>query len=172
MKQFKTGLLFILLWGACLISFVTGCKHDSCKGVTCLNNGICNSGACNCPYYATGKFCDTLIRQQFIDSFSGTLTSSTSSGAPGSITITAGPDSLSEITLTFYGLVIGGDTVHGVGYRNGSLVVPSQGIATGNGGSLGTGSGSGTLTGTTLYDTMIVNSPYASGTFYFTGTKQ
>lgn len=142
-------------------------NFNACDTISCLNGGSCASGLCNCPYYAGGRKCDTLVRQQFIDSFSGTISSSLiTQGESATVVITTGPDSLSEITMTLYASLVSGDSVHATVYRNGSIYTPLQTVGT------GTASGTGVLSGVTLKDTLNLSNGIASGVFYFAGTKQ
>lgn len=47
-------------------SFLTSCKHDKCKGMTCKNAGTCQNGSCTCAPGYTGNMCVTVLRDQFI----------------------------------------------------------------------------------------------------------
>jgi len=155
----------------CICIIISGCKKsepviDLCAGITCMYNGTCVTGTCNCPYYAEGKTCDTLVRQKFIATYVGTATNSYQVGTtPATVYVTEGPDSLSEITMSIVGNQLS-DSVHATTYRSGTIITPSQPAGP------GTISGTGLLSGAALYDTLIISTGLGNVSIYFSGVKQ
>lgn len=67
-------------------------KPDPCKGVNCLNGGVCNDGTCDCPLYYEGNNCGTEVRQKYFGQFNGTLyVTSQGTSSARSTTISSNP---------------------------------------------------------------------------------
>jgi hypothetical protein len=63
------GLLTVSAFTAVLY---TSCSKDACKGVTCNNGGTCSGGNCTCTTGYEGTNCQTVSRDKFIGSYTGT----------------------------------------------------------------------------------------------------
>ena len=70
-KYMTLGVLLALaLFGAA--TYVSSCSKDACKGVTCLNYGICNRGSCTCPDTGTGGTnCEIIYRLLYKNNYMG-----------------------------------------------------------------------------------------------------
>jgi hypothetical protein len=69
--------IFLTLGIFCAILY-TSCQKDACKGVTCLNKGICSGGSCyDCPNGIGGSNCQIIYRNLYNDfAYKGVVTAS------------------------------------------------------------------------------------------------
>jgi len=142
--------------------FLTSCNQDECKDVVCQNGGTCNEddGSCACPTGYEGDLCQTLSRDKFIGTYSGTEQCSQGNDAY-TITIATNSDQL-RLTLTnlynqnFTAIA----TVTGT---NTFSFTGSQASTNFN--------GTGTLTNNQLSVTYTISIGTLSNTCTFTGTK-
>lgn len=73
MKSIRRIALSVLLTvGAFTAVMYTSCSKDECKDVTCQNGGTCSGGTCTCPTGYEGTNCQTLTRDKFVGSYTGT----------------------------------------------------------------------------------------------------
>jgi len=65
MKLLRQIVLSILLTSGVFAAVIyTSCTKDACKGVTCLNGGICSGGTCNCNKPGIGGVnCEIVYRK-------------------------------------------------------------------------------------------------------------
>jgi hypothetical protein len=99
MKHIALGIV-VTLSVFCAVLY-TSCSKDGCKGVTCLNGGVCSGGICNsCPTGTGGSNCQTIYRSLYLHTYSGNAiynyldsTSHVDTGV-NTLTFTAGADSL------------------------------------------------------------------------------
>jgi hypothetical protein len=63
-----TAIVTVSSLGAVLY---TSCSKDACKSVTCVNKGACVGGTCNCPSGIAGRLCETVVRQQYANTYKG-----------------------------------------------------------------------------------------------------
>ncbi len=74
MKLLKRLILtLIIASGVFCVVLYTSCKKkkDPCSGVICHHGGACLSGTCSCPTGITGKFCDTVYKAAFANTYKG-----------------------------------------------------------------------------------------------------
>ena len=62
-------------WSIFIVSILligTSCKEQPCDTVTCLNGSACNEedGSCTCLEGFAGEFCESLIIQKFLGTYS------------------------------------------------------------------------------------------------------
>lgn len=71
----STKVIFLLILSSFLVIF-SSCEQelfDLCKNTDCQNEGYCESGECFCPAWYEGQYCESLMRDKFIDAFRGTF---------------------------------------------------------------------------------------------------
>lgn len=76
MRTFKhialSTIITLSVFGAVLY---TSCAKNGCKGVTCLNGGICSGGICtSCPPGIGGNNCEIIYRKLYAYSYKGSAT--------------------------------------------------------------------------------------------------
>ncbi len=73
MKSIKyMALGAILVLGVFYVAMsTTSCSKDACKGVTCLNQGMCSGGQCTCDSGVGGLNCETVYRLLYKNSYLG-----------------------------------------------------------------------------------------------------
>ena len=56
----------------CMITLIGSCKEEPCETVACLNGGTCNEedGSCTCADGYEGEFCEELVIQKFLGTYS------------------------------------------------------------------------------------------------------
>lgn len=67
-----SALLVISIIGA---GIYASCTKDACKGVTCINKGICSGGACVCDSGIGGVNCEIIYRKSYANVYKGSGTS-------------------------------------------------------------------------------------------------
>ena len=98
----------VLLLLALTTAVFSGCKRDKCKRVVCMN-GACVDGTCECTAGWMGTDCGTMIKDQYIGSY--TATEECRAGSDHyPVTIAADGASLTTVRLIgFWGVT--GDTI-------------------------------------------------------------
>lgn len=162
MSRIKLLSLLPIVCALFAVTSITGCKEDACKGVTCQNGGKCNNGDCACEFAYEGKNCETLKRTKFFGTYEGTITVAPYPAMAATIDVTAGADSLSQMTMTITNTVLNGSG-KAVAIGGNNLTIPLQMI---NSFEI---SGSGRLDGSVMYDTLTIT---GVGTGYFQGVRQ
>ncbi len=74
MKSIKYMTLGVLIAVAmfCAATYVSSCSKDGCKGVTCLNQGVCQGGSCKCIDTGTGGTnCEIVYRLLYKNGYLG-----------------------------------------------------------------------------------------------------
>ncbi len=73
MKSFKyIALSAILAVGVFYVAiYSSSCTKDACKGVTCLNKGMCSGGRCTCDTGIGGLNCETIYRLLYKNAYMG-----------------------------------------------------------------------------------------------------
>jgi hypothetical protein len=72
MKSIKhIALTVVLTVSAFCAVLYTSCSKDACKGVTCQNGGTCSGGNCTCTTGYEGTNCETLSRDKFVGTYTG-----------------------------------------------------------------------------------------------------
>ena len=63
--------IFCIIGIGSVIFYLSCSKTDQCHNVVCLNGGSCDGGKCTCPVGFEGPRCDSLSREKFVFSYSG-----------------------------------------------------------------------------------------------------
>jgi hypothetical protein len=53
------------------IAIYSSCTKETCKGITCLNNGSCNGGTCYCKPGMGGGNCEVIYRKKYAATYGG-----------------------------------------------------------------------------------------------------
>lgn len=62
----QIAISFLLTAGIFCAVLYASCSKDACKGVTCINGGMCSSGACFCPKPGIGgNSCEIIYRNLY-----------------------------------------------------------------------------------------------------------
>ena len=73
MKQIRwvlgTAFFFVLIASGVVFN---ACVKDPCKGVSCMNDGVCHDGRCKCAPGYEGVYCETRMYEKFIGTWQGT----------------------------------------------------------------------------------------------------
>jgi hypothetical protein len=96
MKSIKTFLLSaVLLAGIFGVVLHESCTKDSCKAVTCQNQGTCSGGICNCTKAGTGGVnCEIVYRKLYSNVYIGSgMDDSGKAYVSNSLAFTPGSDS-------------------------------------------------------------------------------
>ncbi len=76
-KHIALGIFLTLSVFAAVL--YTSCTKSGCKGVTCLNGGVCSGGICgSCPSGVGGSNCQTVYRNLYDSVYIGSVTYNTS----------------------------------------------------------------------------------------------
>ncbi|MCB0767818.1 MAG: calcium-binding EGF-like domain-containing protein [Flavobacteriales bacterium] len=157
-----------LLVGLSTTLLLSGCKKDEdpCENVVCANGGSCNDGSCTCLSGYEGSTCGTEVRAKFLGTYN--VTEACPSGNFSyQITVTTSSAAVNRVIINNFG----GYGVSVAGSVSGSsLTIANQQIDVG--GTQGTFSGSGQLSGNILTITYTVSSGANSETCTKTCTKQ
>lgn len=95
MRSYKyflvSALLAAVIFGAGLYS---SCSKDACKGVTCINKGLCSGGNCTCQKGIGGLSCELIYRDAYANLYKGSGTSDSGDiYIDNTMTFTSGADS-------------------------------------------------------------------------------
>ena len=53
------------------VVWYSSCSKDACKGVTCMNYGMCSGGSCICDSGTGGNNCEVIYRNLYSNTYSG-----------------------------------------------------------------------------------------------------
>lgn len=72
MRSFKAVVVSaVIAMGVFFGVSYSSCSKDSCKGVTCINNGQCGGGVCMCKAGVGGLNCELIYRDIYSNTYKG-----------------------------------------------------------------------------------------------------
>lgn len=150
-------LPFVLLLSLSSLTFLSSCKKDPCKDVTCLNGATCSDGDCICAAGYEGTDCGVEQRAKFLGIYSGNFSCTGIAPFQLTLTINTSSSSVSNVVMSD-----GADTWTGT-VSGSSVTVPNQQISGGV-----NISGSGQIVGNVLTLSLTLSGTSCT----YTGTKQ
>lgn len=165
-KHFPDSIWHILI-GMILIIKLQSCSTDKCSDVSCQNGGTCSDGSCNCSTGYEGSNCQTRASTKFQGSYIG---SDDCDPYIDAVDIAGYSSTPSEISIDYFNNSSGEIELHLSGKVSGSsILIQPQNVVIG--GTSVTYSGSGSLTGNTLYLQISENDNGNYTECNFTGNK-
>lgn len=150
----------LLAVGAFTMVTYTACTKDECKDVVCQNGGTCVTGTCNCPTGYEGTNCETITRDKFVGTYTGTENCTVGSDTY-SITIDKNSD---DLKMTY-------KNVYNQNYSAVCTVTNTTTFTFNETQNGATFTGTGTLNGNTLTVDYTITDALSSNTCKYIGVK-
>ena len=106
MRSFAKIVLITIIFTSIAIIAIPyfSCNKDKCKGVSCLNGGVCHGGTCTCTVGYGGANCSVPWRNKFLGSWSQISTGgSPSSAGQFLVTISGAAGGIDSVAILNFG---------------------------------------------------------------------